>query len=118
MDNENIAEEEELLQDAAAEAQEDNSAEIISLLRGEITDLKLRLALLSGGAASGKLGDGVRLAQGILGAGETSPEDAAAKILEEYPHLKLQQRSVPKLSAESGGKGDGFAAIRSIFAKR
>ena len=42
----------------------------------------------------------------------------AAEVLEEYPHIKLERRSVPRISAESGGKGDGFAAIRGIFARR
>ncbi len=47
-----------------------------------------------------------------------APEKAAETVLREYPHIRLAKRSIPQLSAESRGCGDGFAAIRGIFAKR
>ena len=98
-------------------AQTDQSEEI-KALRGELMDLKLRLALLSGGASPEKLEEGVKLAAGIMTAEDGAPERAAETVLREYPHIRLAKRSIPQLSAESRGCGDGFAAIRGIFAKR
>ncbi len=98
-------------------AQADQSEEI-KALRGELMDLKLRLALLSGGASPEKLEEGVKLAAGIMTAEDGAPEKAAETVLREYPHIRLAKRSIPQLSAESRGCGDGFAAIRGIFAKR
>lgn len=102
---------------ATEEAKPDQENEIAAL-RGEIAELKCRLALLAGGASPEKLDEGVKLAAGILAAQGGEPETAAGEVLREYPHIKLAKRAIPKLSAESSGKGDGFAAIRSIFARR
>lgn len=101
-----------------AETAQTDQSEEIKALRGEIMDLKLRLALLSGGASPEKLEEGIRLAAGIMTAEDGAPEKAAETVLREYPHIKLAKRSIPQLSAESRGCGDGFAAIRGIFAKR
>lgn len=120
MDNEMIEKEVELPEEAElipeeAQPEQDNE---ITALRGEVAELKLRLALLTAGASPEKLDEGVRLAAGILAAQGGEPETAAGEVLREYPHIKLTKRAIPKFSAESSGKGDGFAAIRSIFAKR
>ena len=98
----------------------DNSvaAEELIQLRAEVTELRLKLALLTGGAAPEKLCEGVKLAAGIMEADGTEPDDAAAEVLSEYPHLRLVKRSIPQFSAESRGTSDGFEAIRSIFAKK
>ena len=90
----------------------------LQALRKEVAELKLRLTLLAGGAAPEKLDEGVKLAAGIMAAQGGEPESAAEEVLREYPHIRLAKRSIPKFSAESTGRGDGFAAIRSIFAKR
>lgn len=92
--------------------------EELQALRGELMELKLRLALLSGGAAPEKLDEGVKLAAGLMAAGCEEPESAAEEVLKEYPHIKLARRVIPQFSAESSGGGDGFAAIRSIFSRR
>lgn len=105
----------EVIPEEAKQPEQDNE---VLALRGEVAELKLRLALLAGGAAPEKLDEGVKLAAGILTAQGGEPESAAGAVLMEYPHIKLAKRSIPKLSAESSGSGDGFAAIRSIFAKR
>ena len=118
-DNEEMMSEQitpETEQEAVSDAAE--QAARLEQLLGEITGLKLKLALLLGGAAPEKLDEGVKLSEGILAAQGNDPEQAAAEVLREYPHIKLVKRELPKLSAESGGKGDGFAAIRSIFAKK
>ena len=65
-----------------------------------------------------KLDEGVKLAAGIMAAQDEDAESAAGEVLLEYPHIKLARRTVPQFSAECSGKGDGFAAIRNIFAKR
>lgn len=90
----------------------------IQALRSELTELRLRLALLSGGAAADRLNEGVRLAAGFMAAEGTEPDIAAEKVLREYPHIRLTPRTIPYFSAECTGKGDGFAAIRNIFSKR
>ncbi len=117
MDNENLELEQEEFQPAEENVQQEQSGEL-EQLRSEVTELKLRLALITGGAAPEKLEEGVRMAGGLISAEGKQPEEAAAEILSEYPHIRLARRTVPKLSAESGGKGDGFAAIRSIFARK
>lgn len=124
MENENILEEqtaeipaEEIRQDQVQEPQAEQPDEILEL-RCEVTELKLRLALLAGGAAPEKLDEGVKLAAGIMAAQDEDAESAAGEVLLEYPHIKLARRTVPQFSAECSGKGDGFAAIRNIFAKR
>ncbi len=124
MENENILEEqnaeipaEEIRQDQVQEPQAEQPDEILEL-RCEVTELKLRLALLAGGAAPEKLDEGVKLAAGIMAAQDEDAESAAGEVLLEYPHIKLARRTVPQFSAECSGKGDGFAAIRNIFARR
>lgn len=124
MENENILEEqnaeipaEEIRQDQVQEPQAEQPDEILEL-RCEVTELKIRLALLAGGAAPEKLDEGVKLAAGIMAAQDEDAESAAGEVLLEYPHIKLARRTVPQFSAECSGKGDGFAAIRNIFAKR
>ena len=124
MENENILEEqnaeipaEEIRQDQVQEPQAEQPDEILEL-RCEVTELKLRLALLAGGAAPEKLDEGVKLAAGIMAAQDEDAERAAGEVMLEYPHIKLARRTVPQFSAECSGKGDGFAAIRNIFAKR
>lgn len=98
---------------------EDNTrTEELAQLRAEVSELRLKLALLTGGAVPEKLCEGVKFAAGIMSADGTEPEEAAAETLREYPHLRLVKRSIPQFSAESRGTGDGFAAIRSIFAKK
>ena len=119
MDNEEIVQQ-DIQEDIPEIAEPENEVqdELLEQLRGEIVQLKIKLALLVGGAASAKLDEGIKLAEGILTADGVTPEEAAAEVLEEYPHIKLESRSVPRISAESGGRGDGFAAIRGIFARR
>lgn len=124
MENENILEEqnaeipaEEIRQDQVQEPQAEQPDELLEL-RCEVTELKLRLALLAGGAAPEKLDEGVKLAAGIMEANGEDAESAAGEVLLEYPHIRLARRTVPQFSAECSGKGDGFAAIRNIFAKR
>lgn len=121
MDNENIEQmtepaEPEIQQEELPEAPDQNDE--ITALRGELMELKLRLALLSAGASPEKLDEGVKLAAGLMAADGGEPENAAAEVLREYPHIKLARRVIPQLSAESYGCGDGFAAIRNIFAKK
>lgn len=121
MENNDIIQEEPITEVTEETAEPSVQGELESELcelRGEVVELKIRLALLGGGAAPEKLDEGVKLAQGFLSADGVLPEEAAAEVLSEYPHIKLAQRTIPRLSAESGGKGDGFAAIRNIFARK
>ena len=128
MDNETkeqecaVAPEAEEQKPAEAEQAEPNEQSVqedeLQALREEIVELKLRLTLLAGGAAPEKLDEAVKLAAGLMSAQGGEPESAADEVLREYPHIRLAKRSIPKFSAESTGRGDGFAAIRSIFAKR
>ena len=126
MENENITEEQtaelpaEEIQEESAEVQEQADAQPDELvaLRCEVAELKLRLALLAGGAAPEKLDEGVKLAAGIMAACNGDADSAAGEVLVEYPHIRLTKRAVPQFSAECSGRGDGFAAIRNIFAKR
>lgn len=121
MENNDIVQEEPVTEniEETAELSEQNELESeLCALRSEVTELKIRLALLGGGAAPEKLDEGVKLAEGILAADGIQPDEAAAEVLNEYPHIKLAQRTIPRLSAEGGGKNDGFAAIRNIFARK
>ena len=125
MDNEITVQEEiesaaaEIPADAVEESETEAApGEELQQLRAEIMELRLKLALLTGGAAPERLCEGVKLAAGIMSADGTEPDDAAAEVLREYPHLRLVRRSVPQFSAESRGASDGFAAIRSIFARK
>lgn len=86
-------------------------------LKAALAEARLKLALLLCGAAKEKLEEGAQLAAGFCLMG-MQPEDAAAKTVAEYPHLKLISREVPTFAAQSAGSGDGFSAIRSIFARR
>ena len=92
MDNEITVQEE--LESAAAEIPADaveepeteaapgegSQAEELQQLRAEIMELRLKLALLTGGAAPERLCEGVKLAAGIMSADGTEPDDAAASI--------------------------------------
>ena len=127
MDNENIEQElqaGEIQQEqpegssGAEQPADDVQPEEIQTLRAEVAELRIKLALLTGGAAPEKLDEGVKLAAGLMEADGTEPDDAAAEVLREYPHIRLVKRSVPQFSAESRGSSDGFAAIRSIFARK
>lgn len=127
MDNENIEQElqaGEIQQEqpegsSGAEQSTDGARlEEIQVLRAEVAELKIKLALLTGGTAPEKLDEGVKLAAGLMEADGTEPDDAAAEVLREYPHIRLVKRSIPQFSAESRGSSDGFAAIRSIFARK
>lgn len=89
----------------------------IEELSEKLSDTETRLQLLLAGIAKEKLSEGAELARVICKAGKT-PEEAAREIAEAYPHLRSVRREVPKFSASGSGDGDGFAAIRNIFAKR
>ena len=127
MENEDIIQEEEIeVTDGASAEQEEQSAaedensqaEEIKALQGEVAMLKIKLALLTGGASPEKLDEGVKLAAGLMAAEDADPETAVQEVLREYPHIRLAKRSIPQFSAESRGSSDGFAAIRSIFARK
>ena len=89
------------------------SSELIAAL----IEARVKLALLLCGADKEKLDEAARIALGLVGTG-IEPEEAAAEAVAEYPHLKLASRAVPVFAAQSKGSSDGFAAIKSIFAKR
>ena len=107
---EQIAEPVEAIEEV--EASSDNSELIAALI-----EARVKLALLLGGTAKDKLDDAAKIALGLVGAG-MEPEEAAAKAIEEYPHFKLATREVPVFAAQTKGSNDGYAAIKSIFAKR
>lgn len=86
-------------------------------LKLALSEARLKLALLMCGTAKEKLEEGAKLAEGLCAAG-LQPEEAAEQIVQAYPHLKLVTREVPRFAAQTAGSGDGFSAIRSIFAKR
>lgn len=94
-----------------------SAEERIAELTARLTEVTIRLELLLAGADKERLEEGARLAAGLCGAGK-APADAAAEVVAEYPHIRAVQREIPQLSAQGGGRDDGFAAIRSIFAKR
>lgn len=89
----------------------------ITELTAALAEAHLKLSLLLCGTAKEKLSEAARLASGLINAGML-PDEAAEKTLLEYPHLRLTTREIPVFAAESKGSGDGFAAIRNIFAKR
>ena len=93
------------------------AAEQIAELTERLAKVTIRLELLLAGADKERLEEGARLAEGLCGAGWASAE-AAAEVMAEYPHLRTVKRELPQFSAQSGGSDDGFAAIRSIFAKK
>ncbi|MBQ8196237.1 MAG: hypothetical protein IJZ47_12850 [Oscillospiraceae bacterium] len=82
-----------------------------------LAEAKIKVALLLNGVSKEKLEEAAKIAA-VFAATGLSPEDAAAKAVAEYPHLKLVSREVPRFAAQTSGSGDGFSAIRSIFAKR
>ena len=82
-----------------------------------LAEAKIKVALLLGGVSKEKLEEAAKIAA-VFAATGLSPEDAAAKAVAEYPQLKLVSREVPRFAAQTSGSGDGFSAIRSIFAKR
>lgn len=115
----------ELMEQPAAEETEQQTevcddtaaaAECEALIEA-LTEARIKLALLMGGISKEKLEEAARIAA-VFAATGLSPEDAAAKTAAEYPHLKLVSREIPKFAAQTSGSGDGFSAIRSIFAKR
>lgn len=104
--------------DVAAEEQECESAENeLKELQAALIEANTKLALLMNGAAKSKLSESARIALLLVDSG-AAPEDAAQAVLQEYPHLKLTDREVPSFAAATSGSGDGFSAIRSIFAKK
>lgn len=94
-----------------------DAEERIAELTARLAETTIRLELLLAGADKERLEEGARLAAGLCGAGK-APAEAAAEVVAEYPHIRAVQREIPQLSAQGGGRDDGFAAIRSIFAKR
>ncbi len=106
---------EQVAEVAAVQEQADTS-ECDALIEA-LAEAKLKLALLMNGVAKQKLEEAAQLAAVFIAAG-LAPEDAAAKTVLEYPHLRLLTKEMPRFSAQSGGSTDGFSSIRSIFAKR
>lgn len=102
-----------------AEAPDENKrlAEEAEELSAALLEANIKLALLLMGTAKEKLEAASKLAEGLCAAGR-SPEEAAQEVITGYPHFRAVQREIPQLAAQSGGSDDGFAAIRSIFAKR
>lgn len=86
-------------------------------LRAALLEADVKLSLLMSGAAKERLDEGAKIAYGLCALGKT-PAEAAAEVLSGYPHLTAVQRDIPHFAAQGGGSSDGFAAIRSIFAKR
>ncbi len=111
--NENLN---EIIEQQTEPAEEAAVAECEALIEA-LAEAKIKLALLLCGTAKEKLEEGAKLAEAFVAAGLT-PDEAAEKAVTEYPHLKLVTREVPKFAAQNSGSGDGFSAIRSIFAKR
>ncbi len=102
----------------AAEEQECvNTENELQELQAALNEAKTKLALLMNGAARSKLSESAKIALLLVESG-ADPEDAAQAVLQEYPHLKRTDREVPSFSAATSGSGDGFSAIRSIFAKK
>ncbi len=114
--NEEQTEQAEDTQGAATETEMtvENSAED---LRAALLEASVKLALLLCGAARERLDEAAKLAYGLCAAGKT-PDEAAEEIMAGYPHLRAVQRDIPQLAAQSGGRNDGFSAIRSIFARK
>lgn len=89
----------------------------ISALKAALLEANIRAELLLAGTAKENLSEAQRLAAGLCGSDE-DVESAVSKILSEYPHLKAVRCEIPQLSAQTSGSADGFALIKSIFAKR
>lgn len=86
-------------------------------LRAALLEANIRLALLMAGTAKEKLSEAAKLAEGLCAAG-VEPAAAAEEVINGYPHLRAVQHTLPQFSAAGGGKDDGFALIRSIFARK
>lgn len=97
-------------------AADNGAADQLRELSAALVEAQTKLALLMNGASCSSLEEGARFALGLVGVG-MAPEDAAQRTMEVYPHLRLTKRELPVFSAETKGS-DGFAAIRSIFARR
>lgn len=108
---------EEVTEAAVVQEESTDGANELQELHTALNEAKTKLALLVNGASKQKLSESAKIALLLVESG-IEPEEAAQAVLEEYPHFKLTQREVPSFSAAGGGSGDGFSAIRSIFAKR
>lgn len=86
-------------------------------LRAALREAQLKAELLLNGASRECLAQAAELAKLLCEAGST-PAEAARQIIEKYPHVKLAKREIPQFAAQTSGNGDGFAAVRRIFAKR
>lgn len=117
--NQNAGQESEQKTQQETKQEAANSADQkrIEELSEKLSETEIRLHLLLAGIAKEKLSVGVSLVKAMCEAGKT-PEEAAQEIAENCPHLRRVRSEVPKFSASGSGDGDGFAAIRSIFAKR
>ena len=98
------------------EFEADFSAELEEL-RAALKEAQIKAELLINGASRENLAQAAQLAQLLCDSGST-PAEAAREIIEKYPHLKLAKREIPQFAAQTSGSGDGFAAVRRIFAKR
>ncbi|MGN1423255.1 MAG: hypothetical protein ACI4XA_07760 [Oscillospiraceae bacterium] len=104
-------------QDSAAPETEAASQDSAEDLRAALLEASVKLALLLCGAARERLDEAAKLAYGLCAAGKT-PDEAAEEVMAGYPHLRAVQRDIPQLAAQSGGRNDGFSAIRSIFSRK
>ena len=89
----------------------------LSELRAALFESSIKAELLMAGITKEHLEDGVTLCTLMCSTGK-SPKEAAQDVIELYPHLKTVQHNIPQLAAEGGGKTDGFALIKSIFARK
>ncbi|MGN0651077.1 MAG: hypothetical protein ACI4KM_11620 [Oscillospiraceae bacterium] len=94
----------------------DFSAELAEL-REALKEAQIKAELLLNGASREYLSQAAELAQLLCNAGST-PEEAAKEIIAKYPHMRLEKREIPQFAAQTSGSGDGFSAVRRIFAKR
>lgn len=99
------------------ETYEANFTAELEELRAALKEAQIKAELLLHGASREYLSQAAELAELMCAAGKT-PEEAAAEIIGKYPHMKLSKREIPQFSAQTSGSGDGFAAVRRIFAKR
>ncbi len=106
---------EEIAQEQVQAEQQENAQ--LEELNAALTEANVKLALVMGGVAKGRLSQGAGLAMKLIGAG-ASIEDAVQQVIADCPQLKLTERELPQFSAGSVGKQDGFAAIRNVFARR
>lgn len=89
----------------------------IAGLEAELLKEQIKVRLLVQGILPEKLEDGAAMAYGLCLAGK-SPDNAAAEIINAYPHFKAIRQDLPQFSTESKGSGDGFSALRKIFSSR